>query len=282
MSVVVTTFRRPELLRRALNSVLNQSRPPEEVIVVDDGADDITAEVVAGFQSSLCRYITYGRPRGGAGARNAGARAATRELIAFLDDDDVWLPRKLERQCERLGEAEAALCGYRYLGSSRERVLPRTRITVQDLTLRNTHPTSVLVVRRDVLLEVPFDEELPNGQDWDLLLRLASRRPLTYVSEVLCELDDGSHQRITNAKLEAKDERRLAVVHKHRACLGDYGSRYATADVLSAYITSRPDKLRRIWDLVVRVGLLPVLHVATYRVSEYFRAFLRSTMWQSR
>jgi glycosyltransferase involved in cell wall biosynthesis len=96
VSVVVPTYNRSRLVKRAVASVLRAVRDDDEVIVVDDGSTDDTEAVISSFGSRV-RYVSV--PNGGPGrARNHGIRAATRPLVAFLDSDDEWLPDKLELQ----------------------------------------------------------------------------------------------------------------------------------------------------------------------------------------
>ncbi len=94
VSTVIPTYNRAHFVRRAVDSALGQSRPGDEVIVVDDGSTDNTAEVLAPYGDR----ITYVRTANGGGgaARNVGVRLASRDLVAFLDSDDEWMPGKLE------------------------------------------------------------------------------------------------------------------------------------------------------------------------------------------
>jgi hypothetical protein len=95
-SVVIPTYNRAAFIGRALESVLRQTQPGDEVIVVDDGSSDDTPRVLAEFGD---RIVTLRVARGGAGlARNMGLARARNELVAFLDSDDEWLPRKLDVQ----------------------------------------------------------------------------------------------------------------------------------------------------------------------------------------
>jgi glycosyltransferase involved in cell wall biosynthesis len=94
VSTVIPTYNRAHFVRRAVDSALGQSRPEDEVIVVDDGSTDDTAAVLAPYGDRI-RYVRTANGGGGA-ARNVGVRHATRDLVAFLDSDDEWIPGKLE------------------------------------------------------------------------------------------------------------------------------------------------------------------------------------------
>jgi len=192
VSVVVPTFDRHEVLSRALDSVIAQTFADRELIVVDDGSADGTAEMVA------CDYpaarLLRQENRGVSAARNAGIAAARGEWIAFLDSDDAWLPEKLERQMEALAEEPRhRLChteetwirdGQRVNPAAKyaksggriyQRCLPRCCIS----------PSSV-VMRRDLLQETGgFDESLEVCEDYDLWLRVTAREPVLFVDQPL-------------------------------------------------------------------------------------------------
>lgn len=98
VSVVIPTFGRPELLKRAIDSVLAQTMSDLEVIVVNDGDDPPTIAVLKSIADSRLRYIVHETNKGAGFARDTGADASLGEWVAFLDDDDEWLPEKLEKQ----------------------------------------------------------------------------------------------------------------------------------------------------------------------------------------
>jgi glycosyltransferase involved in cell wall biosynthesis len=98
ISIVIPTLRRPKLLLRALNSVFAQTYSPMDVVVVVDGPDEETITALRSISDSRLQVIVNERSLTAAGARNAGVTAARGEWIAFLDDDDEWLPDKLEKQ----------------------------------------------------------------------------------------------------------------------------------------------------------------------------------------
>jgi glycosyltransferase involved in cell wall biosynthesis len=98
VTTIIPTYNRAQLLREALDSVLTQSRPVDEIIVIDDGSTDNTMEVLRGY-GDMIRCIQ--QPNGGPGAaRNRGLREATGDYIAFLDSDDIWVHDKAKIQME--------------------------------------------------------------------------------------------------------------------------------------------------------------------------------------
>jgi len=102
VSVVIPTCNRPDLLPRAIKSVLAQTYQDFEIIVVDDGREKSSENVVAGIGDARLKYIKQTDKKGGSAARNTGIKAAAGDFIAFLDDDDEWLPEKLDKQVRGL------------------------------------------------------------------------------------------------------------------------------------------------------------------------------------
>lgn len=98
ISVVIPTCNRPEKIKKAIQSVLKQTFQDFEIIIVDDGINKRAEIVVAGFNDARIKYIKHEINKGGAAARNTGIKNANAELIAFLDDDDEWYPKKLQEQ----------------------------------------------------------------------------------------------------------------------------------------------------------------------------------------
>ena len=102
ISVVIPTYRRSDLVRRAVQSVLRQTYTSFEIIVVIDGMDDGTRDCLDQLGDSRIRVLETGRNQGPAEARNYGVRHATGDYVALLDDDDEWTKQKLERQLSLL------------------------------------------------------------------------------------------------------------------------------------------------------------------------------------
>jgi glycosyltransferase involved in cell wall biosynthesis len=186
-SVVIPTRSRWALLRtHALPSALAQEDVDLEVIVVDDGSSDETREELSKIVDSRLRVIRHETNRGVAAARNAGIRAARGEWLAFLDDDDLWSPRKVRTHIDAIdGGAWGYACAIVVDSASRPLYalpLPDPADIADSLLWGNIVPggPSNVVARTSLVRQVGgFDETLKqHTEDWDLWLRLArSTRP---------------------------------------------------------------------------------------------------------
>jgi glycosyltransferase involved in cell wall biosynthesis len=198
VSVVIPTRNRAHLVTRALRSVLNQSLADLEVIVVDDCSDDDTEACIRGLADRRIRYLRHAQKKGGGAARNAGIDVAKGAFIAFLDDDDEWLPEKLQRQVmalRRKPEVGMVYTGYHYVhslnGSVLETVIPQKRGRLyRDLLQCNcVGTTSSPMVRGECLERVGgFDPELRSCQDWDLWVRISRLYDIDFVHEPLLRI----------------------------------------------------------------------------------------------
>ena len=194
--VVIPAYNAEGFLRPAAESVLAQTFRDLALVIVDDGSRDATLEVARSLPDRRVTVVTLANG-GPARARNAGSRARGSEYIAFLDADDLWDPRKLERQMAYLDEHSdvvAVGCFMRYLSAS-GRALGQTGQVVGDNDLLRIargelfpFPTSSLIVRRPVFEALGgFDEAFPHAgaEDLELYARLAGRGRLACVAEVL-------------------------------------------------------------------------------------------------
>jgi glycosyltransferase involved in cell wall biosynthesis len=198
VSVVIPTHDRPQLLVRAVESVLQQDYPGEiECLVVFDKAPPTPVPVETPPARSL-RTLANCRTPGLAGARNAGALVAGGELLAFLDDDDEWLPRKLSLQVDLMQRERERLvsCGvYVCRGGRRFHRVPPRRITFRDL-LRSRHmavcPCTILVERACFLTDIGLvDERIPGSyaEDYEWLLRATRAHDVPVVQEPLVQIN---------------------------------------------------------------------------------------------
>jgi glycosyltransferase involved in cell wall biosynthesis len=184
---VIPTRGRPELVQRAVRSALGQTVADLEVVVVIDGEDPATHAALAEVVDPRLRLLTNPVSLGGSGARNRGVREARGEWVAFLDDDDEWLPAKMERQLLSLVPVRAlrpiGLCQAMVRSRTSEFVWPRRAPRADEpfseyLYVRSglfagegAIQTSMIVAPRELLLEVPFDEDVPRFQEADWALR---------------------------------------------------------------------------------------------------------------
>ncbi|MER3445447.1 MAG: glycosyl transferase [Candidatus Dadabacteria bacterium] len=184
VSVIIPTYNRAEFLCSAITSVLNQTFQDFEIIVVDDASNDGTYEVVSSFNGNGIKYIRHKINRGGAAARNTGIRASTGEYIAFLDDDDEWMPEKLQMQVDLLQisppEVGAVYTGYLIIDRVKGEIVDRKTATKRrdlsnELILSNYLGAagSSILLRRGCFEKVGlFDKGLSSSQDYDMWIRI--------------------------------------------------------------------------------------------------------------
>lgn len=193
MSVIIPTRDRADRLNDAVRSALAQTRGVLEVIIVDDASADYTPAVAAELAKADPRVRGIRRPesRGAPAARNAGIEAARGSVIAFLDDDCIWAPNKLETQLALLGAGRGVVYCRHAIRHGDIWVVEggpgaAAGDPVSALLRTNYIGTYSMVVRKDLLERVGgFDETLPRLQDWDLLLRLGRRTRFGFAPEIL-------------------------------------------------------------------------------------------------
>ena len=197
---MIPTWNRSALLRRALTSVRGQTWPHWEALIVDDGSDDDTREVVASLAEADPRIRLIARPHEGVGAaRNAGLAEARGGFVAFLDSDNEWMPRFLEvmvgvMTARSLDAAYGSLMVMTKDGP-RYRSNPVTR---DILRVANHVDMNVLMVRSALLQRIGgFDTSLPRTVDYDLVLRIADETDLVYVPLVGVLYDRSAPDRIS-------------------------------------------------------------------------------------
>lgn len=194
VSVVIPTYNRRRLLAEALDSVWAQTFTDYEVIVVDDGSTDDTLAYLETVQEPRLRFLSEPH-RGISPTANAGLRAARGEFVARLDSDDLWTPGMLAAELSALEARPDAGFVYARMRCIDELGRPTDRVFGQpprfpDQLLKSlvwedctTHCT--VIARRELVEEIGgYDEDLPANEDWDLMLRMAARRPYVFVDRV--------------------------------------------------------------------------------------------------
>ena len=229
ISVVIPTFNRDHFIKQCVVSALQQSKKPDEVIVVDDGSSDKTWDILKalGFSNSddkgnSLRYI-FQSNKGVSAARNLGIKASKYNYIAFLDSDDLWLEKKLEKQISSLERQPT-----RYRLSHTNEIWVRNGVRVnagskheksggdiffQCLKLCCISPSSSLV-DRSVFGELGlFDEMLPACEDYDFWLRFCAFEEVHFLNEPLV-IKNGGHEQQLSKKHWGMDRFRIIALEK--------------------------------------------------------------------
>ena len=180
ISVVIPNYNGERFIERTLRSVLEQTYPHFEIIVVDDASTDASPSIVQAFceKDSRIRLIRLEKNGGVSNARNTGIREAKGAYIALLDSDDLWTPDKLERQLKLAGEAEIVYCSYDFVDEN-DQPIKRPFLVKPEATFESMLSTSVIscstaFIRADILKEHPFDSSFYHEDYvlWMQLLRL--------------------------------------------------------------------------------------------------------------
>jgi len=228
ISVVITTYNRTDLLKRAVRSVISQSYQKFEIVIIDDCSTEDVAGAVKSFNSEKIVYVRNNTNLGASEAKNAGIRKAMGEYVIFLDDDDEFLPGALEIVMNAITPETKAL-------------FPKCRMIFEDNRTRDMHPFNppesfaairTGVFRRDVFDEIGLlDNNLKNCQDDDLGLRLIGRydkEDLKIIPDVTVKIYNtaGSLSCSDNSQIiRCRDYERL--LNKHFALIkAKFGARY--------------------------------------------------------
>jgi glycosyltransferase involved in cell wall biosynthesis len=206
VTVIIPTYNRGWIVKEAIDSVLDQDFSDFELIVVDDGSDDNTREILGAYANAIT--VLHQSNRGVSAARNRGIAQASGRLIAFLDSDDLWLPGKLSTQVKFFEENGSALINQTQEIWIRNgiRVNPKKRhhkfsgmIFERSLALCLVSPSAVML-RKSLFDTVGvFDEHLPACEDYDLWLRISCRYPVHLIDFPLIIKRGGHDDQLSKA-----------------------------------------------------------------------------------
>ena len=220
ISVVIPTFNRRQTIGRSIDSVLNQTLFPSEIIVVDDGSTDGTCDYI---QSNFPSIKLLHQPnKGVSAARNKGIRYADTNWIALLDSDDEWFPQKLEKQVMTLSQSpDIKFChteeiwirnGVR-VNQMKKHQKYGGHIFYKCLDMCRISPSSVLF-HQSILDDVGyFDEDLKVCEDYDLWLRITAKFPVLYIDESLIKKYGGHEDQLSRVK-DGIESHRIKVLEK--------------------------------------------------------------------
>jgi len=209
ISVIIPTYKRSERLGKAIDSVLNQTYENVEIIVVDDNNPDsqyrkTTESFMKKYEDNIkVIYIKHEKNKNGAAARNTGIKQSTGHYIAFLDDDDYFLPEKIEKQANFLDnneEFDGVYCGKK----KKERIIiPQYAGNLTLKYLKGEIPigTSTLMIKREAVFALNgFDESFFRHQDIEFLLRFFEHYSLGYVKDTLLVMGDNDGENMVKGK----------------------------------------------------------------------------------
>lgn len=214
VSVIIPTYKRNRALGRAIQSVINQSFDDFEIIVIDDNDETskyrkLNENLMKNFQNNdKIIYLKHKKNLNAAVARNTGISYSTSKYIAFLDDDDEFLEKKLELQINLLEELDnswgAVYCGYsKYRNNKLDSTylnLSYGNLKIKLLLKENPIAAgSTLLIRRSILNELKgFDITFSRHQDWELLMRFFKKYKIAYVNQNLVRININDNVYITN------------------------------------------------------------------------------------
>ena len=289
VSVVIPTYNRESIVVNAIKSVLSQSFRDFEIVVVDDGSQDSTETVIKEMNDPRINYIQHSKNLGTAQARNTGIKNSKGKYIAFLDSDDEWLPEKISKQMETIGEHDqdviANVSGF-YLfdefGIKRKQIPKKQSSWFKHLLMGcGLGEGATLVVSKNAFTKVGwFDSSLPRFGDWDWLLRFTKIYKLTITPKPLAVVHRNTRPSAEKVELAAK---RFIELHlQDFKQFGHYGRRalgkrylevaihYFLAEdkvngkkwfqkAISQSIFQRPGMYLRIFDAVYGTSIIPTL-----------------------
>lgn len=275
VSVVIPTYNRPHLLKRALDSVCRQSYNNIEVIVVDDASKEDIYSVISDYNT--VKMIKHEKNQGASAARNTGIDAARGKYIAFLDSDDEWLSGKLEYQIDYMEKHDigANFCWYY---SCLDGFLLKHESNIQGDNCRKKMLagqmgaiTSTVIVRKDELQNCRFDIRLPSFQEYDFLLELTKHTKLYCFPKPLVITHHHSQDGISSNPKKREEGARLffnkwkkEIVSEHDEQMYEdfYCNRYAGIHALYArQMLEEGQRLSAIPEVIKALKLSPINHM---------------------
>lgn len=221
VSIIIPTYNRAHCLQKAIDSVLSQTHPYFELIVVDDGSEDNTANLVENYNSDIV-FIRQAN-KGPAAARNRGVQAARYGLLAFLDSDDWFAENKLEVQIRAMQEKPAYLISHtqeiwyrkgRIMNQKKRHRKNSGDIFNQSLELCAVGMSTVLMHRKIFERFGLFDEEFPCCEDYEFWLRVSAEQEFLLVDQPLTLKDGGRDDQLSSLYRQGMDKFRIQAIMK--------------------------------------------------------------------
>lgn len=215
VTVIITTYKRPYMLKKAIKSVLSQTYKNWEMIVVDDNRPnskdrEATKNIMKEYYNNKkIKYLKHKCNKGYPAARNTGIKSAKGKYIALLDDDDIWLPEKLQLQLKKIDDEEVGLVYSRSLRIKRNGEIYKnvdenmlSGYVYEDILINNI-PTSNVIIKKECFQKVGlYDERFPAKGDHDMFTRIAEKYKVAYVDKPLIKFR--THENRISRDVETK------------------------------------------------------------------------------
>lgn len=221
VSVVVPVYNREKTIKRCIDSIVAQTVPPMEIVVVDDGSTDRTVPVLESMEYACLKIIKQNH-KGAQTARNLGILNASGEYIAFLDSDDEWLPEMLEREIAYLlkEKGDCVIYGDCYTCRHGKKTLwnlPGRTGNLYDYLLIHPGPMfQSLLAKKELFLKIGLlDENVIAGQEWDTTIRLAKEAKFIHIREPLFIFYEHGGERISN-NMDASIRGHIYIIKKYQ------------------------------------------------------------------
>src|SRR5215475_9891332 len=242
VSVIIPTHNRAEFLQSAITSVLNQTFQDFEIIIIDDASNDHTREVIANFSDVRIKVRHNQVSKGAAGARNIAIMNSSGEYVAFLDDDDEWLPEKLQIQTCLLdnspSEVGGVCTGYFTIEKMSGRILSTVNYAMIDLYKGNPIATSSFLLRRECFEKCGlFDESMLACSDYDMWIRISKKFSFKIIENTLVKYCINENGLTFNYEKKVRSLEILLKKHENffkKDCKG-YSKQYLELGVIYCY-----------------------------------------------
>ncbi len=274
LSVIIPTKNRCEHLKRAVNSILDQTWKNIEIIIIDDASTDNTVlylnELI--HNNNNVKFISNDKAIGGSKSRNLGINIATGYYIGFLDDDDTWHPQKAYKQISLLKsniKYSATTCNFKIIYHNfpinRIKKLSQSKNPQDILKTNYLGGASMCLTYKHFLLQANgFDESLLSCQDWDIWVKLQNLGEIGIINEVLVDYYFHKSEQITS-KISNAYSGRLSFYYKYRHKMTNATIKYNIATILFIRIMSRKDNLfKKIKRMKLMIGFLSLRTLLIY------------------
>ncbi|MCK4918258.1 MAG: glycosyltransferase family 2 protein [Candidatus Pacebacteria bacterium] len=267
ISIIIPTYNRPELLRRAIKSVLNQTFQRFEIIVVDDGLVERANKIIKEIDDLRVVYIQHKENRGASAARNTGNEKARGEFVTFLDDDDEFYPEKLKKQLEimkKFGkQIDYTFCLADIYSQQTGDFSYTQKYDLEEgtgsffeeaLSMNMAVATPSIFCKREKALEIGvFDVTFPNAEDRDFFIRLSKNSKGFFLNQSLVKVNFSDSEKVRlSGNLEFRIKGREKLLEKYNYDLTKRPKVLAKHLLLLAFLCQKNNDFKKANDLFFR------------------------------